>query len=358
MKEVVVVGAGRIGSTIAHMLAHCGDYRITLVDRSQEPLSEIETGPALTTAVLDITDEASLVRLLTGKYAVVSAAPFQLTVAIATVAAKAGVHYLDLTEDVESTRKVIEIAASAKTAFIPQSGLAPGFISIVANDLAGRFDSLDTIRMRVGALPQYPSNALKYNLTWSTDGVINEYIQPCEAIVDGKRMEVAALEGLEEFSLDGVQYEAFNTSGGLGSLTDTYKGKVQTLNYRTIRYPGHAAIMRMLLQDLRLKDRREVLKDVLEAAVPMTSQDVVVILVTVLGQRQGRLMQETYANKIYSGLVAGRQMTAIQITTATSACAVFDLLATGKLPQKGFIRQEDITLEAFLENRFGAPYRQ
>jgi len=259
---------------------------------------------------------------------------------------------------VESTRKVIEIAASAKTAFIPQSGLAPGFISIVANDLAGRFDSLDTIRMRVGALPQYPSNALKYSLTWSTDGVINEYIQPCEAIVDGKRMEVAALEGLEEFSLDGVQYEAFNTSGGLGSLTDTYKGKVQTLNYRTIRYPGHAAIMRMLLQDLRLKDRREVLKDVLEAAVPMTSQDVVVILVTVLGQRQGRLMQETYANKIYSGLVAGRQMTAIQITTATSACAVFDLLATGKLPQKGFIRQEDITLEAFLENRFGAPYRQ
>ena len=105
--------------------------------------------------------------------------------------------------------------------------------------------------MRVGALPQYPSNALNYNLTWSTDGVINEYFEPCEAIVDGELVEVPALEEREEFSLDGVTYEAFNTSGGLGTLCETLKGKVRTLNYRTIRYPGHAAIMKALLNDLR-----------------------------------------------------------------------------------------------------------
>jgi saccharopine dehydrogenase-like NADP-dependent oxidoreductase len=207
--------------------------------------------------------------------------------------------------------------------------------------------------MRVGALPQYPSNALNYNLTWSTDGVINEYIEPCEAIVDGHFMEVPALEEREEFSLDGITYEAFNTSGGLGTLAETLKGKVDTLNYRTIRYPGHAAIMKALLNDLGLRHRRDLLKDILENALPTTTQDVVIIFVTVSGRREGRLIQETYANKIYSRPVGGKVYSAIQMTTAASICAVLDLLAQGILPQKGFIHQEDIRLKDFLANRFG-----
>lgn len=358
MKEIVIIGAGQIGSTIAHLLAESGDYSVTLIDQSEAHLAAVQTGPALATATLDVADEAALVAMLSGKFAVLSAAPFQLTVAIATAAAKAKVHYIDLTEDVASTRKVREIAADAETAFIPQSGLAPGFISIVAHDLAQRFDSLETVRMRVGALPQFPSNALKYNLTWSTDGVVNEYIEPCEAIVNGRKVEVPALEGLEEFALDGVTYEAFNTSGGLGTLTETLAGKVQTMDYRTVRYPGHRAIMKTLLQDLGLQHRREVLKDVLEHAIPMTKQDLVLIFVTVTGQQNGRLVQENYANKIYAAEVAGQHMTAIQITTASSACAVVDLLANGKLPQKGFVRQEQISLDQFLSNRFGKAYSQ
>src|SRR5205085_9647855 len=184
-----------------------------------------------------------------------------------------------------STRKVRALAKGAESAFIPQCGLAPGFVSIVAADLARGFESLHDVRLRVGALPRYPSNALNYNLTWSTEGVINEYCEPCEAIVDGRVREVPAPEEREEFALDGVQYEAFNTSGGLGTLCETLQGKVRTLNYRTIRYPGHAAIMKALLHDLRLKDRRDVLKDILEQAVPATMQDVVIIFVTVAGQR-------------------------------------------------------------------------
>ena len=212
------------------------------------------------------------------------------------------------------------------------------------------------VKLRVGALPQYPSNALNYNLTWSTDGVINEYCEPCEAIVNGMRREVQPLEEREGFSLDGVTYEAFNTSGGLGTLCDTLDGKVRTLNYRTIRYPGHAAIMRALLNDLRLRDRREVLKDILEHAVPMTLQDVVIVFVTVSGRKNGQLIQETYANKIYSRDVDGRTLSAIQITTAAAVCTVVDLLATGQLPQTGFVRQEDIPLQVFLGNRFGQVY--
>jgi saccharopine dehydrogenase-like NADP-dependent oxidoreductase len=291
--------------------------------------------------------------MLADSYAVLSAAPFQLTTTIAKAAAHAQVHYLDLTEDVLSTREIRKIAAQARTAFLPQCGLAPGFVSIVAYDLASRFETLDSVRMRVGALPQYPSNALNYNLTWSTDGVINEYIEPCEAIVDGLFMEVPALEEREEFSLDGVTYEAFNTSGGLGTLAETLKGKVNTLNYRTIRYPGHAAIMKALLNDLGLRHRRDLLKDILENALPTTTQDVVIIFVTVSGRREGRLIQETYANKIYSRPVGGKMYSAIQMTTAASMCAVLDLLAQGTLPQKGFIHQEDIRLKDFLANRFG-----
>lgn len=358
MKEIVVVGAGKIGATIADMLAVTGDYRVTVVDRSQVQLDALEVGANIATRQLDIGQDGALESVLAGKFAVLSAAPFHLTTRIAEAAAKAGVHYLDLTEDVASTRRVKELAASATTAFIPQCGLAPGFISIVANDLARHFDTLDSLRMRVGALPQYPSNALNYNLTWSTDGVINEYCEPCEAIVDGELTEVPPLEEREEFSLDGVTYEAFNTSGGLGTLCETYKGKVRTLNYRTIRYPGHAAIMKALLNDLGLRDRRDVLKDILENALPATLQDVVVIFVTVSGRRNGRLLQETYANKIYSRRVGETVRSAIQITTASGICAVLDMLANGALPQKGFVRQEDIALDAFLANRFGRNYAQ
>jgi saccharopine dehydrogenase-like NADP-dependent oxidoreductase len=352
-RSIVVVGAGKIGQVVAELLAASGDYDVTLADRDAVALPADGRVRART---VDAADPAALAGLLDDHWAVLSAAPFQLTCGIAEAARAAGVHYLDLTEDVASTRRIRALADGAPCAFIPQCGLAPGFVSIVAADLASRFDRLDSVRMRVGALPAYPSNALNYNLTSSTDGVINEYIEPCEAIVDGRRVSVPALEEREEFALDGVLYEAFNTSGGLGTLCETLDGKVRTLNYRTIRYPGHAAIMKALLHDLRLADRRDVLKDILENAVPTTTQDVVVIFVTVAGWRDGRLVQETYARKVYSAVVGGEVRSAIQITTASAIAAMLDLLAHGALPQQGFVKQEQVPLPAFLGNRFGAVY--
>ena len=359
-KKILVIGAGKIGQVVADLLTGSPDYAVTLADRDAAALDALATSAAPGTRVerlvLDIANDAALDEALDGCFAVLSAAPFHLTQRIAQAACGLGVHYLDLTEDVASTRAIRALAEGARSALIPQCGLAPGFISIVAADLASRFDRLDTVRLRVGALPAYPSNALNYNLTWSTEGVINEYIEPCEAIVDGRRTEVPALEEREEFALDGVLYEAFNTSGGLGTLCETLEGKVRTLNYRTIRYPGHAAIMKALLHDLRLRDRRDVLKDILENAVPTTTQDVVIIFVTVAGWREGHLVQETYARKIYSAVVGGQIRSAIQITTASSLAAMLDMLAAGQLPQRGFVRQEDVKLADFLGNRFGAVY--
>ncbi|HJV63247.1 MAG TPA: saccharopine dehydrogenase family protein [Albitalea sp.] len=363
MKNVLVIGGGKIGSVVADLLVQTppeSGYRVTVADRSQSLLAEIEAdarkSPRLSTLCLDVADAGALRAAMRDCYAVLSAAPYHLTVKVAEAARELGVHYLDLTEDVASTRRIRELAEGARTALIPQCGLAPGFISIVAADLARQFDTLDSVRMRVGALPAYPSNALNYNLTWSTEGVINEYCEPCEAIVDGHPREVPALEEREEFSLDGVLYEAFNTSGGLGTLCETLQGKVRTLNYRTIRYPGHAAIMKALLHDLRLKDRRDVLKDILEQAVPATMQDVVIVFVTVAGIKDGKLLQDTYARKIYSHALAGKMRSAIQITTASSLCAMLDMLAAGRLPQRGFVKQEDVPLSEFLSNRFGRVY--
>jgi saccharopine dehydrogenase-like NADP-dependent oxidoreductase len=356
MKDIVIVGAGKIGSMIAELLVGSGDYAVTVVDRSQQQLDRLETAVAIAKVAADITQDGTLQKILTGKFAVLSAAPYHATRIIAEAAKAAGAHYLDLTEDVASTRAVKHLAADARTAFIPQCGLAPGFITIVASDLASRFDELQDVRMRVGALPKFPSNALNYNLTWSTDGVINEYCEPCEAIVNGQLRETQALEELEEFSLDGILYEAFNTSGGLGTLCETLAGKVRNLNYRTIRYPGHAAIMKALLNDLRLRDRRDLLKDILENSVPITLQDVVIVFVTVSGLRGGQLVQETYANKIYAAPLGGRVRSAIQITTAGGICAVLDMLSAGALPQSGLIKQEEINLQHFLANRFGRVY--
>jgi len=355
MRKITLLGAGKIGDAIIHLLANTGDYRITVADSDSARLDLVAEGAARKLQA-DIREHGRLHDLLSGQDAVISACPFHLTPVIAAAARECGVHYLDLTEDVQSTREVQRLADGSDRAFIPQCGLAPGFISIAAHALARDFDTLREVKMRVGALPLYPSNALKYNLTWSTDGLINEYCNPCIAIRDGNMIETLPLEEIEHFSLDGVHYEAFNTSGGLGTLCETLNGRIEDLNYKTVRYPGHRDIIKILVRDLRLDRRRDLLKDVLEAAIPITMQDVVLIFVSVSGMRGGRLTQQTFARKIYAQEVHGRLLSAIQLTTASGICAMLDLLMEGKLPQRGFVRQEQASLDIFLENRFGRYY--
>ena len=354
MTRLTLFGAGKIGEAIVHLLGHTGDYTLRVVDADAHRLEPMKE--AAECIVADIARAGELDRLVKGQDVVVSACPFFLTRAIATAARNAGAHYLDLTEDVESTREVMALAQGAKSAMIPQCGLAPGFISIVAHDLAQRFDKLRDVYMRVGALPTFPNNALKYNLTWSTDGLINEYCNPCQSIRDGRPMDTLPLEEVEHFALDGIDYEAFNTSGGLGTLSETLSGRVENLNYKTVRYPGHRDIVKTLVRDLRLDRRRDLLKDVLEAAIPMTKQDVVLVYVSVTGEREGRLQQEVYAKKIYAQTIDGRLFSAIQVTTAAGICAMVDLLVQGKLPSSGFVRQEQAPLAEFLANRFGSYY--
>jgi len=257
---------------------------------------------------------------------------------------------------VEVTRAVRAIAAGAGQAFVPQCGLAPGFISIAAAELITHFDELRAVKLRVGALPQHPNNVLKYSLTWSTEGLINEYGNPCQAVSDGRVIELAPLEGLEEIEIDGMRYEAFNTSGGLGSLAETHGGRVESMNYKTIRYPGHCEQMRLLMNDLKLNHDRATLKRILENAVPQTLQDVVIVYVAVTGTQDGQLREENYVNKVYPQVIAGRLWSAIQVTTAAGITAVVDLVLESRGRYSGFIAQEQFRLTDILANRFGRYY--
>lgn len=357
MKPILVAGGGIIGSVIARVLQRAGGYQVTVADQNDKALTAIQNDiPGVEIRHLDFTQPDAIGQALQNQFAVLNALPYRFAGEMARQAVATGTHYLDLTEDVASTRIVKTLAEKAATALIPQCGLAPGFVSIAAADLAREFNPLHSMKLRVGALPLYPNNALKYNLTWNTEGLINEYLKPCEALIDGQLREVPALEELEQFTLDGVTYEAFNTSGGLGTLCETLAGRCRYLNYRTVRYPGHRDLIKLLIQDLRMGEEPALLKQVLEKALPATLQDVVLVVVSASGERGGRLMQQSLVRKIYAQPWFGDMTNAIQITTAAGICTVLDLLASGQLPDRGFIRQEDISLKDFLSNRFGQVY--
>jgi saccharopine dehydrogenase-like NADP-dependent oxidoreductase len=364
----MVVGAGRIGASIVRLLHHSGDYEITVVDHNTGALERVAAAAPVKLLALQVDRDiepltAELRSMSIGcRAAVLSACSFDVNRLIAQSALEAGVSYFDLTEDVETTRCVRALASRAAEGqiFMPQCGLAPGFIGILGASMMDKFDRLDALRMRVGALPEYPHNHLMYHLTWSTDGMINEYCKPCEVIHRSRREEVPALDGLERFAIDGLEYEAFNTSGGLGTLCETLEGKVNELNYKTLRYPGHHYLMDFLINGLRMGDSAETQRElgrIFDRAIPITQQDVVLLLCAAAGWRQGLYTEETDARKIYHQQVAGEHWSAIQLTTAAAACVAVDLFREGNLSVKcGFVRQEDVSLETFLANRFGKYY--
>ncbi len=361
MQDILVLGAGKIGALISGLLSESGDYRVQLADAKAGVAANVVNAHSNKNIIafdLDASDADKLTAHVRKHkpVAVVSGLPYYCNVVVAQVARDEGLHYFDLTEDVAVTESVRQLAEGATQVFAPQCGLAPGFISIAANELIQHFDSLKSVKLRVGALPQHPNNVLKYSLTWSTDGVINEYGNLCQSIVNGKEVDVLPLEGLEEIEIDGTRYEAFNTSGGLGSLGETYGDNVTTMNYKTIRYPGHCEQMRLLMNGLKLNHDRGTLKRILENAVPQTLQDVVVIYAAVTGLQDGEFREENYVNKVYPQMVAGRLWSAIQITTAAGICSILDIVLSNPGAYQGFIAQEQFRLADVLENRFGRFY--
>lgn len=350
MKKILVVGMGKVGSLVGTLLNK--QFEVTGLDKNQPaaPLS-------FTVVVGDVADEALLEKSMVGFDAVVSCMPYNLNLPIARLAYKLGIHYFDLTEDVPTTTAIREMARDSRGVMAPQCGLAPGFIGIVGADLAARFTKLRDIELRVGALPRYPNGLMGYSFTWSPAGVINEYINDAEVIHNGVRKTVSSLDGTEVINIEGQEFEAFTTSGGLGTMCETYEGCVDTLNYKTIRYPGHAKLMRFLLYELILKNKRELIEQILTEAKPPVQEDVVYVYAVVEGWKDGQLAREEFYEAYHPIEIDGQHWRAISWTTAASIAAVVEMVANGSLPQRGFIKQEDISLEKYLETENGAFYR-
>jgi saccharopine dehydrogenase-like NADP-dependent oxidoreductase len=351
--RIGIIGAGKVGATIGHLLADSAFCTEVLFGDVRAPEGQ-STWRKARFVPLDATDGVAL-RAFAGEcQAVLSASPYFLNKAIAGACAAARVAYFDLTEDVETTKHVQALAArDGATTFMPQCGLAPGAINVIGGAVARQFAEVRSLEMRVGALPLSASNQMKYYLSWSTAGLINEYCQPGEVLYAGKPAACLPLDGLERLTIDGTEYEAFNTSGGVATMCETFAGKVRELNYKTLRYPGHRDLMKFLLFDLQLSQRRELLTQIFDQEVPLTFDDVVVVYVNAVGRdHEHRLVQHSYIKKIYSAEILGRRLSAIQLSTAAGAVAMLELHARRRLAP-GFVTQESVPLAEFLATKWG-----
>ncbi len=351
INSILVLGLGKVGSLIAAMLQETG-FAVTGGD------VKIHGNHPFDVMNLDVCNSAELTRVMKGVDAVVSCLPYRFNLGVAGVASQLGTHYFDLTEDVATTRAIIKMSKTASGVMAPQCGLAPGFIAILGASLASRFDKIRSIKLRVGALPSNPTGLLSYAFNWSPEGVVNEYLNDCEVIENGKHKWVSPLEWLEKIVIDGIQLEAFTTSGGLGTMCETFAGRVENLDYKSIRYPGHARLINFFFDELLMREDRQRAGEILVHAKPPVNDDVVYIHASVEGWQEEKLTREEFVRSYRPLEVAGRRWRAISWTTAASVCAIVELVSQGTLCDRGFIKQEEIDLDKFLRTKNGRLYAE
>lgn len=349
--KIAVLGIGGVGELAARLLTDTG-FTVTGID-----VAAPEESLPFPVATASAADVEALRPLLEDQDAVLSCLPYHLNKDVARLAATLGIFYFDLTEDVPTKELIVELAADSEKLMAPQCGLAPGFVGIVGAHLAEQFDEIRSIKLRVGALPQHPTGLLAYSFNWSPEGVVNEYLNDCEVIEDGEQKWVSPMEWVETVHVNGVRLEAFTTSGGLGTMCDTYAGRVENLDYKTMRYPGHASLMNFFFHELLMREDRELAGRILKNAKPPVDEDVVHVHVSAEGMQQGKLNRREFVRSYFPIEIDGRMWRAIAWTTASSVCAVIELVAAGKLPGHGFLSQETIPLEAFFETLNGSRYK-
>lgn len=325
MKRISVIGYGRIGQAIKFYLEQFpNQFQVMAWDSDLasgiSPQYMIGHHYPDGTPTFDYRDPIRMAD------AVIAATPYHQNLTIAMECLRQGKPYFDLTEDVTVTEAIRQTLNSpewiGKQAWVSmQCGLAPGAIGMLGQYLSNWFDEIDTVKLRVGALPRHATNRMQYHLTWSTEGLINEYSHPCPVLVDGVPMLAQPLSGIETITIDGRRYEAFNTSGGIGSLIHMLKFRhpeIKNIDYKTIRYPGHCELMKFLLHDLRMDRNQETFVKLFNKEVPRTHDDIVILYVQASGKKDGQFVTRTYTKTIYGD----EKFTAIQKTTAHGICAV------------------------------------
>ena len=349
MKNILVIGLGKVGRLVAELLNQ--DFNVTGLDKFTEgdwPFKVIKH---------DLSRGDEYPDILKNFDAVVSCMPYTMNLPIATAARELNIHYFDLTEDVATTKAIRLMADNSSSILAPQCGLAPGFIGIVGAGLAYDFEKIRSIDLRVGALPLHPSGLLGYSFNWSPAGLVNEYLNDCKVIRDGKVVHTPSLEGLETLHITGQTLEAFSTSGGLGTMCETFEGKTQSLNYKSIRYPGHCRQMRFLFNELLLRNHKKLAEEILVTAKPPVQEDRVYVYAIVEGwKKAGTLEREEFVRDYRALEILGKKGNAIAWTTAASVCAIVEMVEKGDLPGSGFLKQESINLNKFMATKNGQYY--
>jgi saccharopine dehydrogenase-like NADP-dependent oxidoreductase len=347
--RVAIVGAGNVGLALAELLTEVGDRSVVLIDGVVEAIDRAaELGFAA--ELCDAVRVHDLRHLLDGSAAVVAATPEAVVPHVVAAARSVGANALDLSTDEQEG--VVTCDPAAPTA-LSRCGVSPGLIGALTADLLKAFGSVDDLVVRVGAIPQVPTNRLGYGRIWNVDGLIAEYTRPSEAIVDGRAARLAPLEGLETFALDGRPYEAFVTAGGMPILPGQLAVPVRNATFKTIRHPGHLDYMRFLLDDLGLRGRRDVLANLLMNGLPDVVDDEVLIHITARGEAAGVTTERSASWRIRPerGDRDRRPANALASGAAAHLATLIDLLEAGDVPRLGGARLDDVPIERFLGGR-------
>jgi lysine 6-dehydrogenase len=353
----LVLGAGMMGSAAAYDLAHAApDNEVILSDINlQKATRSAKTiGSNVKPMRIDVNNHADLVKAMNGCWAVISAVTYSVNVQVTRAAIEAGVHLCDLGGNNDVVRRQLGLDADAKArgiTILPNCGLAPGLINILAVSGAKQFDELDSIHLRVGGLPQHPRPPLNYQIVFSVEGLLNEYVEPADVIRDGQLKRIDSMAELEtiRFPEPFGELEAFTTSGGLSTLTQYFSGKVKNLDYKTIRYKGHCDRFQTLL-DLgfatsepmmvggSVKTNREFFADLLRKKLDFGDKDVVLARATITGRHGDAMKSLVYEFVDYFDNETS--ITAMMRTTAYPTAIIAMMLARGDIAARGVMPPE------------------
>ncbi len=359
--KYLVLGAGKMGYAMAFDLIRSPKVdKVVIADADEKMVKRIQdklSDPKIVPVQLDIKEEKDVAQLMANSDVTISCMPYEFNYNLAKLALQSKSHFVDLggnNDVVEKTFQLDKIAKDQGVTIIPDLGLAPGLVSILAVSAAENMDEIYDMRIRVGGLPVEPEDQLlEYGQFFSIEGLINEYVEDCTVIRDGEILQVPSLTEIEEIEFPKPlgMLEAFTTSGGCSTLPQTYKGRVQHLDYKTIRYPGHCEKIN-LLKELGLMDKKEiklgknkiapraVLSHLLSEKLAKNLPDVVVVRVTVTGVKGGEPLQI-----VWNGIDYGSEadsLTAMGRMTTFPASIIAQMIARGDITQRGVVRQEDV----------------
>jgi lysine 6-dehydrogenase len=356
--KILVLGAGRMGLGAVFDLAHNSPdvEAITVADSDlakAEIVVESVNSPKVSAFELDVSDYDKTVFAMRGHDAAISCVNYWFNVSLSKAAIETNCNFCDLGGNnyiVDEQLALDEEARKAGISIIPDCGLAPGMVSVLAMHGAKRFDETEEIHIRVGGLPQEPKTALQYQLVFSVEGLINEYIEVARVIREGRIMEVESMTEIENLSFEGFPpLEAFQTSGGTSTLPETFLGKIKELDYKTIRYAGHCEKFKTMI-DLGLCSSEEILVDyqkitprkvfgeLLTRHLPADEPDYVLVRLDFVGTKNGETRKLRY--DIVDKQDETTNLSAMMRTTAFPASIIAQMMAKGEVLQRGATPQE------------------